>query len=42
MKHVCPFECHHLIAVLSVVGKLQEKDKLNYYFLFLQVGNVLS
>lgn len=31
MKHICPLESHYLIAVLSVVGKLQDKDKLSYF-----------
>jgi len=29
MKHICPLEGHKLIAVPSVVGKLQDKGKLN-------------
>ena len=34
MKHICPFEGHHLIAVLSIAGNLQHKDKLNHSVLF--------
>jgi len=29
MKHICPLEGHKLIAVPSVVGKLQDEGKLN-------------
>lgn len=33
MKHICPLESHYLIAVLSVAGKLQDKDNKLSYFL---------
>jgi hypothetical protein len=29
MKHICPLEGHKLIAVPSVVGKLQDNGKVN-------------
>ena len=30
LKHGCPLECHHLMAVLSIVTKLQNDDQLNH------------